>query len=61
MFGRQIDSIPYKVSIGKADLNQITIRLAQTPAREAIAQHIKAMGNVNINPTQPLLINNSPN
>jgi hypothetical protein len=51
ILGRRIDFIPHHGSIDGTDPNNTTIRLAQAPAREAIAEKIQAMGNVtNTNP-----------
>jgi hypothetical protein len=52
ILGRRIDFIPRHGSIDGLDPNNTAIRLAQAPAREAIAEKIQAMGNIsNTNPT----------
>ena len=52
ILGRRIDFIPHHGSIDGTDPNNTAIRLAQAPAREAIAEKIQAMGNAtNTNPT----------
>ena len=51
ILGRRIDFIPHHGSIDGSDPNNTAIRLAQAPAREAIAEKIQAMSNVtNSNP-----------
>ena len=51
ILGRRIDFIPHRGSIDGSDPNKTAIRLAQAPAREAIADKIQAMGNAtNSNP-----------
>ena len=51
ILGRRIDFIPHRGSIDGSDPNKTAIRLAQAPAREAIADKIQAMGNAtNTNP-----------
>ena len=51
ILGRRIDFIPHYGSIDGSDPNNTAIRLAQAPAREAIAEKIQAMGNItNSNP-----------
>ena len=47
ILGRRIDFIPHRGSIDGSDPNKTAIRLAQAPAREAIAEKVQAMGNVN--------------
>ena len=47
ILGRRVDFIPHRGSIDGTDPNQTAIRLAQAPAREAIADKIQAMGNAN--------------
>ena len=49
ILGRRIDFIPHHGSIDGAIPNNTAIRLAQAPAREAIAEKIQAMGNVTNN------------
>ena len=52
ILGRRIDFIPHHGSIDGAEPNNTAIRLAQAPAREAIAEKIQAMSNAsNSNPT----------
>ena len=52
ILGRRIDFIPHHGSIDGADPNNTAIRLAQAPAREAIAEKIQAMSNAaHSNPT----------
>ena len=46
ILGRRIDFIPHYGSIDGTDPNNTAIRLAQAPAREAIAEKIQAMSNV---------------
>ena len=53
ILGRRIDFIPHHGSIDGSDPNNTAIRLAQAPAREAIAEKMQAMGNVTNN--NPLL------
>ena len=51
VLGRRIDFIPHRGSIDGSDPNKTAIRLAQAPAREALADKVQAMGNVtNLNP-----------
>ena len=45
ILGRRVDFVPHKGSIDGSAPNQTAIRLAQAPAREAIAQKIQAMSN----------------
>ena len=47
ILGRRIDFIPHRGSIDGSDPNKTAIRLAQASAREAIAEKVQAMGNVN--------------
>ena len=54
ILGRRIDFIPHRGSIDGTDPNNTAIRLAQAPAREAIAEKVQAMCNAN-NPN-PLVI-----
>lgn len=46
ILGRQIDFIPHRGSINRTQPNKTAIPLVQTPACEAIADKIQAMGNV---------------
>ena len=51
VLGRRIDFIPHRGNIDGSDPNKTALRLAQAPARKAIADKVQAMGNAtNLNP-----------
>ena len=47
ILGRRIDFVPHRGNIDGTDPTKTAIRLAQAPAREAIAEKVQAMHNAN--------------